>query len=152
MAVGARAALATLAFALAAPAAFVSGAVSCSPGCPLPPFERPTAADLVHAGGTIVALLLCGVVMLVYALRAADPPLRRVGWAGLLLAAPVLAVAAVGLVFVGRSLFTGVMERAGLAVASAWLIATAVAQWWPSTRGSGAAPTADAVGPCDAAA
>src|SRR4051812_22881612 len=51
---------AALAFGLAAPAAFVSGAVSCSPGCPLPPFERPTAGDLVHAGGTIVALLLCG--------------------------------------------------------------------------------------------
>lgn len=130
----ARAPLAVLAFGLAAPAAFVSGAVSCSLGCPLPPFEHPTAGDLVHAGGTIVALLLCGFVMLVYGFERLDSPRRRAGRAGLALVVPVLALAAIGLFFVGRSVYTGVSERAALAATSLWLIATSVAQWWPAGR------------------
>jgi hypothetical protein len=132
LAPGARVLLAGVAFGLAAPAAFVSGAVSCSPGCPLPPFERPTAADLVHAGSTIIALSLCGLVMLVYAVQPHDSPPRRVGRAGLALAAPILGLCAIGLVFVGPGLYTGVMERAALAATSIWLIATAVAQQIPA--------------------
>lgn len=128
LAPGARAPLATLAFAVAAPAAFISGAVSCSPGCPLPPFEHPTTGDLIHAGGTIVALLLCGFIMMVYCFAAPEPPLRYVGRAGLALVAPVLGLAAIGVAFVGRSLYSGVTERAALAVTSLWLIAVSVAQ------------------------
>jgi hypothetical protein len=117
--------LASAAFALAAPATVVSGAVACSPGCPLPPFDRPTGADLLHAGASIAALLLCGWVMLVYALRPVDSPLRRAGRAGVALAGPLLGLAAFGLVFVGQGTFTGSVERAALLATSVWLIATA---------------------------
>lgn len=117
--------LAVPALALAAPFAAVSGAVTCSPGCPLPPFEQPTAGDLVHAGASIAALLLCALVMVLYAVQPVDPPLRRAGRAGLTIAVPLLALSAVGLLFVGRGPLTGVVERASLVATSAWLIATA---------------------------
>ena len=117
--------MAAPAFALAAPAAAISGAITCSPGCPLPPFERATAADLVHAAASIAALLLCGAAMLAYAVQPFKSPLRRAGRLGVALAAPLLALSGVGLLFVGRGLFTGTVERAALLAVSAWLIATA---------------------------
>jgi hypothetical protein len=121
-----------VAFALAAPAAFVSGAARCSTGCPLPPFEAPTAGDLVHAIATIVALLLCGLLMLWYGSKPADSPLRRVARAGLLIAAPLLSAAAIALIFAGRGLLTGILERLALVSTSAWLIATAATQVRPA--------------------
>ena len=117
-----------VAFALAAPAAVVSGAVRCSAGCPLPPFEKPTADDLVHAGASIVALLLCGFLMLWYGVQTVDSPQRRVARAGLVIALPLLALSAVALVVVGRGPLTGVLERLALIATSAWLVATATAQ------------------------
>lgn len=117
--------LAGLAFALAAPAAVVSGAVACSPGCPLPPFERSTGADLLHAGASIAALSLCGIAMLLYAVQSVDSPLRRLARLGVVAAAPLFALTAVGLLFVGQSLFTATLERAALLVTAAWLLATA---------------------------
>jgi len=121
--------LAGLAFALAAPAVVVSGAVACSPGCPLPPFERSTGADLVHAGASIAALLLCGLAMLLYALQPVDAPLRRAARVGVAVAAPLFALTAVGLLFVGQGLFTASLERAALLATSAWLLCTAVLHW-----------------------
>jgi Protein of unknown function (DUF998) len=117
-----------LAFALAAPCAFVSGAVRCSAGCPLPPFETPTRGDLIHAGASIVALLLCGFLMLWCGVKPADSPLRRVARAGLLIAAPLLTASAIALAFTGRGLLTGVLERLALLATSAWLVATAATQ------------------------
>ena len=42
------------AIAAAALATVLSATVTCSDGCPLPPFERATVADLVHATETWV--------------------------------------------------------------------------------------------------
>jgi len=117
--------LAPLAFAVAAPLAGVSGAVTCSPGCPLPPYETTTPRDLIHATGAIGALLLCALVMLLYALQPDDTELRRAGRLGLLFAFPALVVSAIGVVFLGRGLFTGIAERAALVAVSGWLVLTA---------------------------
>ncbi|WP_432832078.1 DUF998 domain-containing protein [Dactylosporangium sp. CA-092794] len=126
--------------ALAAPLAFVSAAVHCSPGCPLPPYEAPAARDLVHAGGAIGALLLCGLAILLYSLLPADRLLRRTGWVGAAIAYPPLVLSAFGILFVGRSLFTGVLERAALVGVSAWLVLTAARH---ARRGAAVVPEAD---------
>ena len=44
---------------IAVPFLLVSSAARCSAGCPLPPFQRPTAGDLLHAGASIVAVGRC---------------------------------------------------------------------------------------------
>jgi hypothetical protein len=117
--------LAAAAIAVAAPLAALSGVVTCSPGCPLPPYESPQPRDLVHATGAIGALLLIALAMLVYATQPDDSTLRRAGRLGVLLAFPPLILSAIGIAFLGRGLFTGLMERAALAAASAWLVHTA---------------------------
>ncbi|GGM14702.1 DUF998 domain-containing protein [Dactylosporangium sucinum] len=114
-----------LALAAAAPLAAVAGAVSCSPGCPLPPYETPTARDLVHAGGAIGALLLIALVILIYAVQPDPSALRRAARLAVVLAYPPLILSAAGIAFAGRGLFTGLMERASLVAVSAWLVATA---------------------------
>jgi len=109
---------------LAALFAAVSGAVTCSPGCPLPPHERPTVQDLVHASASVAALVLCALAMLLLAAWATDPVLRRVSRVGAGVAVPLLAVAGLAMLVVGRSTFTGVLERLALAACLGWLIAT----------------------------
>ncbi|WP_327008070.1 DUF998 domain-containing protein [Dactylosporangium sp. NBC_01737] len=117
--------LAAAALALAAPLAALAGAVTCSPGCPLPPYESPQPRDLVHATGAIGALLLCALAILVYATQPDATTLRRAGRLGVLLAFPPLILSAIGILLLGRGLFTGLMERAALAAVSAWLVHTA---------------------------
>jgi hypothetical protein len=116
---------AALALAAASPFAALSGAVRCSAGCPLPPYERATAADLVHGAASVAALVLCAAGIVLLAARAADPWLRRVSTAGVVVAVPLLGGAGLGLVFAGRGAVTGVLERAALLAVLAWLVATA---------------------------
>ncbi|WP_432980581.1 DUF998 domain-containing protein [Dactylosporangium sp. CA-233914] len=109
---------------LAAPLAALSGVVHCSPGCPLPPYETPAPRDLVHAAAAIGALLLCALAILLYSLR--PPPLRWTGLVGVVIAYPPLLLSAGGILFAGRSLFTGMTERAALIGVSAWVVLTAI--------------------------
>jgi hypothetical protein len=114
------------ALALAALFTFVSGAVTCSPGCPLPPFERPTAADLVHGGSTVIALGLSGLAILLLAWRGPEGPLRMIARAGVAVAGPLLAASGGSLLLVGRGALTGVLERLALVATLLWLMATAL--------------------------
>jgi hypothetical protein len=118
--------VAAAALVLATPFAFASGAVTCSPGCPLPPYERPTVADLVHGGSTVVALALCGLAILLLAWRGPESPLRTLARVGLAVAVPLLAASGVSLLFAGRGDLTGVLERLALVATLLWLIATAL--------------------------
>nr|MDT0661416.1 DUF998 domain-containing protein [Micromonospora sp. DSM 115978] len=59
--------------------AALSGAVTCSAGCPLPPFEAATTADLVHGGASIAAVACCVFAMLVLAVPPARPPAGSIG-------------------------------------------------------------------------
>ncbi|MDG4829642.1 DUF998 domain-containing protein [Solwaraspora sp. WMMD1047] len=53
----------------------VSATVNCSVGCPLPPFESATTADLVHGAASIAAVACCVFAMLALAVAPvpADP-------------------------------------------------------------------------------
>ena len=70
--------------------AVTSSLVSCSVGCPLPPYETPTTGDLVHAGASIAGILACAAAMLALAVARIDSGLRRAcsprspwsGWVG----------------------------------------------------------------------
>ncbi|HEV7898208.1 MAG TPA: DUF998 domain-containing protein [Planosporangium sp.] len=114
----------------------VSGSVPCTTGCPLPPYETPTLADLVHAGASIAGLTLVGGAMLVLALPGVDRPVRLAGRAGLAVAVPLLAAAGLSMLFLGRGATTGVLERAALVATLGWLIA--VSATGAFSRGPGA--------------
>jgi len=104
----------------------VSGAVTCSEGCPLPPFERATVADLVHGGASIVAT---GAVVLTMAVLAvsqqAGPAVRRLAARTAALAFPLCAAVALAMLVVGRGTLVGVLERLVLALAVLWAMVTA---------------------------
>ncbi|MBF5029648.1 DUF998 domain-containing protein [Micromonospora sp. WMMA1976] len=106
-------------------ATVLSGAVTCSEGCPLPPFEAPTVADLVHGGASIAATAAVVLAMLVVLFSpAADRGLRRIAAVGAALALPVAVVVAAALLLVGRSALLGVSERVLLVVVAAWGLIT----------------------------
>ncbi|MEV0809757.1 DUF998 domain-containing protein [Micromonospora sp. NPDC050200] len=104
----------------------LSGAVTCSAGCPLPPFERPTVADLVHGGASIAAMVSTVLAMLVIAVSGHGPPgLRRVARLGVAVALPLAGSIALAMLAVGRGSLVGGLERVLLAVAAGWGLATA---------------------------
>ncbi|WP_346535901.1 DUF998 domain-containing protein [Micromonospora sp. DPT] len=106
----------------------LSGVVTCSAGCPLPPFERTTEADLVHGGASIAATAAVVFAMLALLLSpATGPPLRRIAGLGAVLALPLSATIALAMLTVGRSDLVGVLERLLLAVVAGWGLATATA-------------------------
>ncbi|MEU5720486.1 DUF998 domain-containing protein [Micromonospora sp. NPDC047738] len=106
----------------------LSGAVTCSAGCPLPPFEAATMADLVHGGASVAATAAVVFAMLALVLApAAGRPLRRIAGAGAALALPLSGAIALAMLVVGRGELVGVLERLLLAVAAAWGLATATA-------------------------
>ncbi|MFR9775536.1 DUF998 domain-containing protein [Micromonospora sp. MS34] len=106
----------------------LSGAVTCSAGCPLPPFEATTVTDLVHGGASIAATAAVVFAMLaLLASPAAAPPVRRVAGVGAALALPLAAAVGLAMLIVGRGGLVGVLERLLLAVAAGWGVATAAA-------------------------
>ncbi|XTZ15233.1 DUF998 domain-containing protein [Micromonospora echinospora] len=105
----------------------LSGAVTCSDGCPLPPFERATTADLVHGGASIagVAAVVFAMVAVVLC-PAAGTRVRRVAAVGALVALPLAAAVGLAMLVVGRSTLVGVLERLLLAETVGWGLATAI--------------------------
>jgi hypothetical protein len=80
----------------------VSGTVSCSSGCPLPPFEPPTAGDVIHGGASVIGVGLCALAMLLLALGRAASGLRRLSRIALIPVIPAGLLNAYGIAFVGR--------------------------------------------------
>ncbi|MET7818144.1 DUF998 domain-containing protein [Micromonospora zamorensis] len=106
----------------------VSGAVTCSAGCPLPPFERATAADLVHGGTSIAAT--ASVVLAMVTLAVSGPAgqvLRRLAGLAAAVALPLCAAVGLAMLVLGRGAVVGVLERLVLAVAVLWGLSTATA-------------------------
>ncbi len=107
-------------------ATVLSGAVTCSAGCPLPPFERATVADLVHGGASIAATAAVVFAMIAVTLTpAAGHTLRRTAATATVLALPLAGAVGLSMLFVGRGSLVGVLERLLLAVAAGWGLATA---------------------------
>ncbi|MFK3980277.1 DUF998 domain-containing protein [Micromonospora sp. NPDC050397] len=106
----------------------LSASVTCSAGCPLPPFEQTTAADLVHGGASIAAVACVVFAMLAVAWSTgAAPLLRRLGLVGAVVAFPLSATIGLAMLFVGRSTLVGIVERALLGVIALWLVASTLA-------------------------
>lgn len=112
--------------AVAAVFGVLSSAVSCTPGCPLPPYEPSTAADLVHAGASVVAVGLAVVAMAAVALIALQPVLRRTARVFAVVTLPLALLLVVGLLAIGRGLFTSVLERVALVPVVLWVVVTGV--------------------------
>ncbi|HEY0700509.1 MAG TPA: DUF998 domain-containing protein [Micromonospora sp.] len=107
---------------VAAVSTVVSGAVTCSAGCPLPPFEATTVADLVHGAASIAAAAACVFAMFLLTVSAHTPPaLRRVSATATAVALPLALSVAVGMVTVGRGSLVGGLERLFLADAVLWV-------------------------------
>jgi hypothetical protein len=123
---------AALVLGLAAPCLLVSGAVRCSKGCPLPPFERATAADLLHAAASIGAVVCCALAMLAAALWSTDPVVRVGSRWAVVVMVPVGTAMVGGLLFVGRGAFTGTVERICLAGCLAWVASVSVVRARPT--------------------
>ncbi|MER7332453.1 MULTISPECIES: DUF998 domain-containing protein [unclassified Micromonospora] len=113
----------------------LSGAVTCSAGCPLPPFERATAADLVHGGASILATAAVVFAMLAIAFPpgadrplgtpGTDRPLCRLAAGAAAVALPLAGAVGLAMLAVGRGTLVGVLERLLLLVALLWAAATA---------------------------
>jgi Protein of unknown function (DUF998) len=101
--------------------ASLSATVPCSPGCPLPPYETPTVADLVHGVGSTVGVGLTALAVLVLALSRRPGPVRRLSRGFLWPLVPLGATMAFALAFLGRGWTIGVAERALLVVILAWM-------------------------------
>jgi hypothetical protein len=121
-------------FVLGGLSAGVSSLVSCTAGCPLPPFQTPTPGDLVHAAASVLGMALCGAAMAVYAISPVPSALRTLGRAGVAVTLPLAIVAGFGLVFVGRGTFTGTAEKALVLVIIAWTLAICLAHVLGSAR------------------
>ncbi|OLB63951.1 MAG: hypothetical protein AUI10_13110 [Actinobacteria bacterium 13_2_20CM_2_72_6] len=123
---------AALVLGLAAPCLLVSGSVPCSAGCPLPPYERPTAGDLVHAGASMAAVGLCTLAMLAAARWSTDLRVRAgARWAAVLMV-PLGTATLAALLLAGRTPFTGVVERLSIGLCFAWVTGASLA----TARGS----------------
>ncbi|MCZ7376268.1 DUF998 domain-containing protein [Micromonospora sp. WMMC250] len=106
----------------------VSGAVTCSAGCPLPPFERATVADLVHGGASIAATAAVVFAMVTLSVSGpAGPAVRRLAGPAAALALPLCAAVGLAMLVLGRGTFVGVLERLILGLAVLWGVATATA-------------------------
>ncbi|GAA0800902.1 hypothetical protein GCM10009524_18570 [Spirilliplanes yamanashiensis] len=111
---------------VSAAGAGTSGAVPCSPGCPLPPYEPATAADLVHGGAAIGGMAALALAMLLLAATpAAAWALRRVAGFGALVLVPLGVLQALTMLVLGRGATGGVVERVMLCVVTAWLTGAA---------------------------
>ncbi|MFI7022505.1 DUF998 domain-containing protein [Micromonospora sp. NPDC049900] len=106
----------------------LSGAVTCSAGCPLPPFEPAGVADLVHGGASIAATAAVVFAMIAIALAPqADRRLRGPATIAAAVALPLAGAVGLAMLLVGRGSLVGVLERLLLAVTVVWGLTTALA-------------------------
>lgn len=103
-----------------ATATVVSGSVTCSDGCPLPPFERAGVADLVHGGASITAVAGCVFAMIVVAWLGPAAGPRRLSATAAAVALPVSATIGVAMLVLGRGPVVGLLERLLLADIALW--------------------------------
>lgn len=103
-----------------------SGAVPCSPGCPLPPYQPTTVADLLHTAASILGMAVIAVAMVAVAISPAlVGAQRRLAACAAGLTFPLGTVIGLAMLLIGRGPLVAVLERLLLAVAICWLLGTA---------------------------
>ena len=127
---------------IAAVLAGLSGAVSCSGGCPLPPFEPTTTADVVHTAAGVVGMAVLAAAMAAMWWTDDGPALRRLAATALAGTVPLGGALGLTMLFAGRTTTGAVLERLLLAVAVIWLVGTAalIALRPPAGRSPAATP------------
>jgi len=110
---------------VAAALAGVSGAVSCSGGCPLPPFEPTTLADVVHTAASVVGMVVLAAAMAAVCWKDPRPVIRRTAAVAVALTVPLGGTLGLTMLLAGRNAFGAALERLLLLVAVAWLVGTA---------------------------
>jgi hypothetical protein len=112
---------------LAAVLAATSGVVPCTRGCPLPPYEPTTVADVSHTVASVIGMvLLAGAMALVALSRPFGPVLRRLATVSVAVIVPLGLALGASMLLVGRGPLSATLERAALIVAVSWLVGTAV--------------------------
>ena len=140
--------LATGLLAASGTATVLSAAVPCTAGCPLPPFDRPTLADLVHGGASIAGVAGSVFAMLAVALVAgAGRPLRRLSAVAAAIALPLSVMVGLAMLADGRGAVVGAVERLLLANLVAWALAAAITVGLARSGGTGTAPPTGPGGP-----
>jgi len=121
---------------IAAVLAAASGVVPCTSGCPLPPYEPTTVADVSHTVASVVGMVvLTGAMALVALSRTFDAALRRLAATAVVVIVPLGAALGLSMLLAGRGQLSATLERAALVVAVSWLVGTsAVAATVPRTR------------------
>lgn len=102
-----------------------SGAVSCTTGCPLPPFEPTTVKDVVHTAASIAGMLLLAAAMALILTSALRVAIRRLAAVALAITVPLGACLGLTMLLAGRDPLGAATERAVLFVAVCWLVGTA---------------------------
>jgi Protein of unknown function (DUF998) len=112
----------------------VSGAVPCSAGCPLPPYEATTMTDLVHAVASVLAVGANTLAMGAVAIGSgpsvtasgggADDRWRRRSRIAFWITGGLVALAAAAMLGLGRGYATGLLERVILVGSCAWVAYT----------------------------
>lgn len=115
---------ASVALFVAAGLAATSGLVACTDRCPLPPYEPTTPADVVHAAASVVGMVVLAGAMALVWLSDLRTGITRLAGVAVALLVPLGAVLGLLMLFVGRSDFGALVERAVLFVAVSWLVGT----------------------------
>ncbi|GAA3337799.1 hypothetical protein GCM10020358_15470 [Amorphoplanes nipponensis] len=131
---------------LAALLAATSGVVPCTAGCPLPPYEQTTVADVTHTAASVIGMVLLAGAMALIALSAPfGAVLRRLAAVAVAVIVPLGATLGLTMLLAGRGPAGATLERVALVVAVSWLIGTAVVLARPGAAGrdpvAGPAPT-----------
>jgi hypothetical protein len=105
----------------------ISGVVPCSDGCPLPPYEPTTVADVTHTAASIIGMVaLAGAIALVAFSGPFDPLLRRLAAVAAVAVVPLGAALGLTMLFAGNGPLSAALERVLLVVAVSWLVGTSV--------------------------
>ena len=99
-----------------------AGSVSCTAGCPLPPFARPTGQDLLHGGASTLGVGLTGLAVLLLALGREPTRLRWLCRVFLWPLIPLGVAVTYALLIVGRGWTIGVTERTVLLLILLWAV------------------------------
>jgi hypothetical protein len=113
---------------IAAVLAAASGVVPCTSGCPLPPYEPTTVADVSHTVASVVGMVvLAGAMALVALSTPFGVALRRLATTAVIVIVPLGAALGLSMLLAGRGQLSATLERAALVVAVSWLVGTSVA-------------------------
>lgn len=106
----------------AAPFFVASGAIRCSPGCPLPPYDAATTvADIVHAGVSALGFACAVGAMYVLARGHSSRAVRLVSAVAAGVVGGAVALTGIAMMIQSHGVLNGIAERTATVAALIWL-------------------------------